>query len=121
MSRKKLAEYTPLAANDIHMDTVGQTHVPNNDRPRTPATAAATREYDDDVFEEDSTETLATRSEAVIIVPSAAVGLGFHSGFLDDDEPSAALSPEYRDEPESARTVRTPRSGRDESQYYNNY
>ena len=23
MSRKKLAEYTPLAANDIHMDTVG--------------------------------------------------------------------------------------------------
>ena len=41
------------------------------------------REYDDDgVFEEDSTETLATRSEAVIVVPSTAVGLGdFIQGF----------------------------------------
>ena len=71
------------------------------------------REYDD-VFEEESTGTLAARSEAVV-VPSAAVGLGFHSGFLDDDEPSAVLSPKYRDEPDSARTVRMPRSGRDES------
>ena len=71
------------------------------------------REYVD-VFEEESTETLAARSEAVV-VPSAAVGFGFHSGFLDDDEPSAARSPKYRDEPDSARTVRTPRSGRDES------
>ena len=120
MSRKRLAEYTSLAANDIHMDPVGQTRLPNNGRPRTAAAAgataaaAATREYDDDVFEEESNETLVARSEA-IVVPSAAVGLGFHSGFLDDDEPSAALSPKYRDEPDSARTVRTPRSGRDES------
>jgi kexin len=113
MSRKRLAEYTSLAANDIHMDPVGQTRVPNDGRPRT-AAAVAAREYDD-AFEEGSTETLAARSEAVV-VPSAAVGLGFHSGFLDDDEPSAALSPKYRDEPESAvpRSVRTPRS-RDES------
>ena len=119
MSRKRLAEYTSLAANDIHMDPVGQTRIPNNGRPRTAAAAgataaAATREYDDNVFEEESNETLVARSEA-IVVPSAAVGLGFHSGFLDDDEPSAALSPKYRDEPDSARTVRTPRSGRDES------
>ena len=114
MSRKRLAEYTSLAANDFHMDPVGQTRVPNNGRPRTAAAAAgATREYDDDVFEE-SNETLVAHSEAVV-VPSATVGLGFHSGFLDDDEPSAALSPKYRDEPDSAHTVRTPRSGRDES------
>ena len=104
MSRKRFAEHTSLAANNIHMDTVGQT--------RTAATAAAaTRENGDDDFEE-STEMLAERSKAV--VSSATVGLGFHSGFLDDDEPSA-LSPEYRDEPDSARTVRTPRVGRDES------
>ena len=117
MSRKRLAEYTSLAANDIHMNPVGQTRAPNDGRPRTAtaAAAAAAGEYDDE-FEEESTETLAARSDAVV-VPSAAVGLGFHSGFLDDDEPSAALSPKYRDEPESAtpRTVRTPRSGRDES------
>ena len=93
------------------MDPVGQTRVPNNGRPRTAAAAAATREYDDDVFEEESNETLVARSEAVVV----PVGLGFHSGFLDDDEPSAALSPKYRDEPDSARIVRTPRSGHDES------
>ena len=115
MSRKRLAEYTSLAANDIHMNPVGQNRVPGDGRPRTAATAAAAvGEYDDDEFEESSNETLAARS-AGVIVPSAAVGLGFHSGFLDDDEPSAALSPKYRDEPDSARTVRTPRSGRDES------
>ena len=74
-----------MAANDIHMDPVGQTRVPNNGRPRTAATAAtaaATREYDDGVFDEDSTETLATRSKAVIVVPSTAVELGdFIQGF----------------------------------------
>lgn len=109
MSRNRLAEYTSLAANDIHMEPVGQTRVAGDGRPRT-----AAREYDE--FEEASTEDLAARSEAVI-VPSAAVGLGFHSGFLDDDEPSAALSPKYRDVPESAapRTVRTPHSGHDKS------
>jgi len=116
MSRKRLAEYTSLAANDIHMDPVGPSRgVPGDGRPRTAADAAG--EYNDEFEEEEaSTENLAARSEAVI-VPSAAVGLGFHSGFLDDDEPSAALSPKYRDEPESPapRSVRTPHSGRDES------
>jgi kexin len=114
MSRNRLAEYTSLAANDIHMDPVGQTRVPSDGRPRT----AAAGEYDDE-FEDASTENLAARSEAAAtaVVPSAAAGLGFHSGFLDDDEPSAALSPKYRDEPESAapRTVRTPQSGHDRS------
>ena len=107
MSRNRLAEYTSLAANDIHMDPIGQTRVPGDGRPRT-----AAGEYDE--FEEASSENLVARSEAAVVVPSA-VGLGFHSGFLDDDEPSAALSPKYRDEPESPapRTVRTPKSGRD--------
>ena len=111
MSRKRLAEYTSFAANDIHMDHVGQTRVLNNGRPRTAAAAATaaavTREYDDDdVFQEESSETLVTRPEAVV-VPNAAFGLG--------DEPSAAWSPKYRDEPDSARIVTAPRSGRHES------
>ena len=114
MSRNRLAEYTSLAANDIHMEPVGQTRVvPSDGRPRT----AAAGVYDE--FEDaSSTENLAARSDAdAVVVPSAAVGLGFHSGFLDDDEPSAALSPKYRDEPESPapRTVRTPQSGHDRS------
>ena len=104
ISQKRRAEYTSLAANDIQMDPVGQTR--SSGRPRT----AATGVYDDDDGDEFevSTENLAARSEAVVI-PSAPAGLGFHSGFLDDDEPSAALSPKYRDEPESAvpRTARS--------------
>ena len=37
-----------------------------------------TREYDDDddVFGEESTETLAARSDGAVVVPSATVGLG---------------------------------------------
>ena len=108
-----------LAANDIHMDPVGQTRIPNNGRPRTAAAgataaAAATREYDDDVSKKNLMKPL-LHVRRPVVVPSAAVGLGFHSGFLDDDELSAALSPKYRDEPDSARTVRAPRSGGDES------
>ena len=60
MSRKRLAEgYTSLAANDIHMNPVGKTRVPNDGRPRTATAAAvaAAGEYDDE-FEEESTETL---------------------------------------------------------------
>ena len=44
LSRKRLAEYTSLAANDIHMDLVGQTRLPNNGQPRKAATAAAANE-----------------------------------------------------------------------------
>lgn len=100
MAQNRLAEYTSLAANDIQLDPVGHSR---SGRPRT---AARHDEF------EASTQDLTARSEAVV-VPSAAVGLGFHSGFLDDDEPSAALSPKYRDEPESPtrRSVRTPQSG----------
>lgn len=106
ISRSRLAEYTSLAANDIHMDPVGQSRHSGSGRP--PHTTVEA--YDE--FEEAPTENLAARSEAVV-VPSAAVGLGFHSGFLDDDEPSAALSPQYRDEPESPapRAARSPASG----------
>lgn len=104
MVRNRLAEYTSLAANDIHMEPVGQPRVSSSGRPH-----AAAEEYDEFGG---SMENLTARSEAVV-VPSAAVGLGFHSGFLDDDEPSAALSPKYRDEPESSvpHSVRTPQSG----------
>ena len=38
MSRKRLAEFTYLAANDhIHMNPAGQTRVPGDGRPRTAA------------------------------------------------------------------------------------
>jgi kexin len=93
VAQNRLAEYTSLAANDIHMEPVRQTRVPGNT-----GRLRAEGEYDE--FEEGSREHLVARSEAVV-VPSAPVGLGFHSGFLDDDEPSATLSPKYRDDPET--------------------
>ena len=91
MANKRLAAYTSLAANDIHMEPVNESHGP----------AGSGRRYDE-LEEEGSREEQAARSEVVVVPSAPPVGLGFHSGFLDDDEPSAALSPKYRDEPESA-------------------
>ena len=63
-----------LAANDIHMDPIGQTRVPGDGRPRT-----AAGEYDE--FEEASSENLVARSEAAVVVPSA-VGVGFQGSWM---------------------------------------
>ena len=49
-----------LAANDIHMDPVGQTRVPNNGRPHCCCCCCGDeRVDDDDVLGEESTEALA--------------------------------------------------------------
>lgn len=49
-------------------------------------------------FGQPSQEHVSSHSAAV--EPPHARDLGFHSGFLDDDEPSAGITPKYRDEPE---------------------
>ena len=45
--------------------------------------------------------------------PLAGGGIGFHSGFLDDDDPQTARTPEplYRDDPDSARGGSRPAAG----------
>lgn len=91
-ARQKMANYTSLAADDIHMDAMGQERIiAGSGGPRT------TRALYDS-FGEPSTDDLPAQRSANVNPPSAR-GLGFHSSFLDDDEPSAGLSPSYRDEP----------------------
>lgn len=91
-ARHKLATYTSLAADDIQMNAVEQERViAGSGGPRT------TRALYDS-FGEPSAEDLPQQRTANVNPPSSR-GLGFHSSFLDDDEPSAGLSPSYRDEP----------------------
>jgi len=67
--------YTPLTTDEIQMDTVGR------------------RRDDEPVNDRDAPRT-------TNVQPPTGRALGFHSGFLDDDEPSAGLTPKYRDEPD---------------------
>ena len=88
--QKQLASYSALAADDIQMDTVGQ--IPEGG-PR------STRARYDTYAEQDDATTEIRPREANLQPPTGRA-LGFHSGFLDDDEPSAGLTPKYRDEPD---------------------
>jgi len=110
VARQKLAAYTSLAADDIHMGTIGEDRsIPGGGGPRT------TRALYDAFGEPTSADELPPREQNVN--PPTARGLGFHSGFLDDDEPSAGLTPKYRDEPDteshSDDAVMVRRSGED--------
>lgn len=76
--RERHVAYTPLTTEEIQMDTVG-------------------RGRDDGPANEAAHEIL---PRATNVQPPTGRALGFHSGFLDDDEPSAGLTPKYRDEPD---------------------
>lgn len=107
-ARQKLAEYRSLAADDIHMDNVGQ-----EGGPATARGGARTSRALYDAFGEPSGESVPLQAQSAIYPPSARE-LGFHSGFLDDDEPSAGLhTSKYTDEP--GRTPRTAGSSRPKS------
>lgn len=87
VARQRLANYTSLAADDINMDVIAQNTVMAGQGPGRAL-------YD--AFAEPSSDDLPGHNP---VDPPGARGLGFHSGFLDDDEPSAGL-PKYQDEPE---------------------
>lgn len=98
------SKYAPLGEESVSMSALGTAA----SGPRT------TRELYDafgEVSDDDDND-----DETTALRPPAARALGFHSGFLDDDEPSTAagLTPGYRDEPEddghraSQSTVKAP-------------
>lgn len=93
VARQQLAAYASLPADDIHMGSIGQT------RPAAGNGGARTTRALYDAFGEPTSADDLPPREANVNPPTAR-GLGFHSGFLDDDEPSAGLTPKYRDEPE---------------------
>ncbi|KAH9479764.1 Protease KEX1 [Psilocybe cubensis] len=115
--RLRLAEYRSLAADDISMDAIdGQSRsrvIAGSGGPRT------TRALYDSFGEPSSSDNLVDRErrDDTNVNPPSARGLGFHSGFLDDDEPSAGLTPKYRDEPESRQpSARRPSFGVEDDQ-----
>jgi kexin len=96
VARQRLENYTSLAADDINMDVVGQSTVMAGQ-------GSGRAIYD--AFAEPSSDDLPGHNP---LDPPSARGLGFHSGFLDDDEPSAGL-PKYQDEPEVGIRSSSPR------------
>ena len=93
VARQRLANYTSLAADDINMDVVGQSTVIGG-------------QGSGHALYEPSSDDLPGHNP---LDPPSARGLGFHSGFLDDNEPSAGL-PKYQDEPEvGVRSSSSPR------------
>lgn len=75
--QKYRVAYTPLTTDEIQMDAVGR--------------GRGDRQLDDN----DGADDLHPRE--INVQPQTGRALGFHSGFLDD-EPSAGLTPKYRDE-----------------------
>jgi len=99
-------QYTSLAADDISMNALGGgAAAPAAGGTRT------TRALYDAFGASTSGDDLPAREPQprsnVNVNPPTGRALGFHSGFLDDDEPSAGLTPKYRDEPDSSAQRRS--------------
>lgn len=96
----RLSNYTTLpAGDDVSMSALSSNRgVAGSSRP-TKELYDAFGEVSDDEDDEDETRALRGTHPQ-----DRAVGLGFHSGFLDDDDPQSAgihPTPLYQDEPES--------------------
>ncbi|KAH9479765.1 Protease KEX1 [Psilocybe cubensis] len=101
VARKKMEEYTSLAADDIHMDSVAQNDVlAGGAGPRSTRSVRFVDEAEDEDASPRASMERRSSEEDHTIVPPNPQTLGFHSSFLDDDEPSPGLSPNYRDHPE---------------------
>lgn len=89
VSERKRAEYASLAADDMPMDVVAES------QPLQSARGGRQGPSHEDPDSEHSS----------LISAENARGLGFHTGFLDDDEPTAPKTapPEYRDDPLTPR------------------
>lgn len=96
------SNYSALAGEEVSMANRGGGVTAGGSRPTRELYDAFGELSDDDEYDEHA----ALRPNGSSSVRGA--NLGFHSGFLDDDEPSAPLTaaPIYRDDPESPPTRR---------------
>lgn len=98
VTQRRRANYSTLAADDVAMSSVSRTRVEGGSG-RTKELYDAFGEVSDD--DEDADEETGLRPRTV---DSSGGQLGFHSGFLDDDEPrTPGPATSYRDEPEQPR------------------
>jgi len=90
--KRRRANYSSLPAEDMALSSMRES------RPRTKELYDAFGEVSDD---EDADESTGLRPDVV-----AREGLGYHAGFLDDDDPQSAGPTPYRDEPSHAQPPR---------------
>lgn len=86
--KRRRANYSSLPAEDMALRSMRES------RPRTKELYDAFGEVSDD---EDADESTGLRPDVV-----ARESLGYHAGFLDDDDPQSAGPTPYRDEPTHA-------------------
>ncbi|KAF4610793.1 hypothetical protein D9613_006615 [Agrocybe pediades] len=120
LERQRLAQYTSVADDDIGMNALGGSVA--NAGPAAAGGSRTTRALYD-AFGAASGDDLPAREPQphtnvnANVNPPTGRALGFHSGFLDDDEPSAGLTPKYRDDvPQSGVDVHTSRSAAEEEE-----
>ncbi|KIJ69114.1 hypothetical protein HYDPIDRAFT_79892 [Hydnomerulius pinastri MD-312] len=99
---QRRSAYSSLDDDDLQMSSIS-----GSGRPRAKELYDAFGEVSDDEDDEDADERTGLHPGRGLDEHQAA-GLGFHSGFLDDDDPaSAGPAPIYRDEPEGERRGNT--------------
>jgi kexin len=106
--RRRRDAYTSLAGDDVAMGSIA----PDGRRHKG---GAPTKELYD-AFGEVSDDEDADEETGLRTGRTSPGGLGFHSGFLDDDDPQSARTPRYKDEPddESKREQHEPNAGRED-------
>jgi kexin len=101
-SVRRRQNYTSLPADEVAMRSVGSGG--GRTSARSKELYAAFNEEDDD---EDADEETGLRR----VPDQSPVGLGYHSGFLEDDDPASAPPTRYKDEPSPAeRAAERPHS-----------
>jgi kexin len=100
-------QYSALPGDDVALSAMPRS-AGGRGTPRTKELYDAFGEHDDD---DDADERTGLRTSSP---GGAGPGLGFHEGFLDDDDshtPRTASTPAYRDEPDQATSPSGSRSG----------
>jgi kexin len=101
-ARQRRAKYSTLAGDDVAMGSISRNRQPNAGGGRAKELYDAFGEVSDE-DEEDADEETGLRPRG-LHDESPGGRLAFHSGFLDDDEPSSAPHTSiYKDEPDEAR------------------
>jgi kexin len=104
-ARKRRANYSSLARDDVAMSSISGSGQPNAGGGRAKELYDAFGEVSDDE-DEDADEETGLRPKGPQ-VESPGGRLAYHSGFLDDDEPGSAIPAQtYRDEPEYVDRLR---------------
>jgi kexin len=104
-AQKRRVNYSSLAGDDVAMSSVSRGGHLNTGGARAKELYDAFGEVSDDE-DEDADEETGLRPRSLHDAESPIGRLGFHSGFLDDDEPAGVPATVYKDEPDEVDRLR---------------